>query len=279
MNIQDTQISFRAGLTSRMRSDIKSCDIEKISRYFQEHNIKTDFRGNKTIAWCSLKSFEIIKKFNQMFGLNLGSPNGIFVEDFKALRCENEQALGFLNFAPTKLYTQNDKIIDGKTIFFNEYKDYNYSQGNHIWEKIDEIADNNFESRISTGNFFLETILHEFSHAMHEANLLQKLTPFKMLKQLENALNPKNIEKFREDKAILFKDICHYAMQNPLEAVACDISKRTIAAIDKETLQPKINFIEKSPYDNHSFIKQMLNFFDKDETSRHLGKYWSGNFN
>ena len=279
MNIQDTQITFRAGLTSRMRSDIKSCDTAKISRYFQEHNIKTDFRGNKTIAWCSLKSFEIIKRFNQMFCLNLGLPNGIFVEDFKALRCKNEQALGFLNFAPTKLYIENDKIIDGKTIFFNEYKDYNYSRGNQIWESIDEIADNNYESGFSTTDFFLETFLHEFVHAVHEDNLLQKLGPNKTLKQLRKAFNSKNIEKFREDKAILFKDICHYAMQNPLEAIACDISKRTISAIDKETLQPKINFIEKSPYDNRSFIKQILNFLDKDEASRLLGKYWRGNFN
>ena len=69
---------------------------------------------------------------NEKYGLNLGIPKGIFVEDFKKLKIAEKEAAGFLNFAPAKLYLGNDKITPEKTIFFNEFEGFNYSGGKRV---------------------------------------------------------------------------------------------------------------------------------------------------
>ena len=84
MEIQNQYINpnFRAGLTSAMRSEIRSVDVAKVSEALQKQGIQSDFKGNKMLAWCSLKSVEIINEINKRFGVKLGLPKGIFVEDF-----------------------------------------------------------------------------------------------------------------------------------------------------------------------------------------------------
>ena len=66
MKIQNQYINpnFRAGLTSAMRSEIRSVDAAKVSEALQKQGIQSDFKGNKMLAWCSLKSVEIINEIN-----------------------------------------------------------------------------------------------------------------------------------------------------------------------------------------------------------------------
>lgn len=261
-------LNFKAGLTSQMKKDIASCDPKKISYYLDRHSIQSDFKNDKTAAWCVLKCYELLKNFNKQFNLNLGFPKGIFVEDFNKLNIIKQGTLGFTNFAPTKLYLNNDSITQEKTIFFDQLN----------WEKIDEISDENFKFGITTTDFFLETFLHEFTHVIHEDNLLNKKSGSNVIAFLQKMLNSQFIETFQIKYESILKSICNYASENPLETVACDISKRILNSIDKNTLKLQNNFMHSSPYQNFSIIKKICMLYDKkQEDSSLLNKIWMGN--
>lgn len=272
MKIQNSNINFQAGLTRNMRQEIEHTDITKVTNYFCKNNIETDFKNNKTIAWSSLKVFDIIKKLNSQFNLKLGLPQQILVEDFNILKLPQKFAFGIMNFAPTKLYTNQDTIVPEKAIVFNEFKDYNYSSGNKIWDKIDEIADFGYEHQMSSTDFFLETIFHEFAHAIHEENLINTLGGNKLLGLLEKTFVPDFINKFQQKYKNQFDNICKYANSNWIETVACDLSKRAMAGLDKEKLIPKSDFIQDSPYRKIKF----LNILKTSKQDKKLHKFWNG---
>ena len=261
-------LNFKAGLTSQMKKDIATCDPNKISYYLNRHSIQSDFKNDKTVAWCVLKCYELLKNFNKQFNLNLGFPKGIFVEDFNKLNIIEQGTLGFTNFAPTKLYLKNDSITQEKTIFFDMLN----------WEKIDEISDENFKFKITTTDFFLETFLHEFTHVIHEDNLLNKKNGSNVIAFLQKMLNPQFIKTFRIKYESILKSMCNYASENPLETVACDLSKRILNSTDKNTLKPQSDFMHSSPYQNFSIIKRFCMLYDKKhEDSSLLNKIWIGN--
>ena len=276
MKVEHTTLNFKAGLTSKMRQEIASTDVVKISREFFNHGIETDFKNNKVIAWCSLQCLKLIKFMNEKYGLNLGIPKGIFVEDFNKLKIAEKEATGFLNFAPAKLYLGDDKIIPEKTIFFNEFEGFNYSGGNEFWNRIDRMSDENFDRRFSSTDFFLEPVLHEFLHAVHEDNLIRKLGGKRVVKILESALSPLHLEVFRAKYDRLLEPICTYASTTPFEAVACDFSKRTIENLDKTTLLPQSNFIRKSPYKKQNFLEYHLIYKPESKLTQTLRRFWNG---
>lgn len=254
-------VNFKAGLTSQIRKEIAASDVQKISSYISQQGVKNDFKNNKIVAWCSLKSLEIMKK------LKLGLPKGIFVEDFFYLNVSDKKAPGLLNFAPAKLYLDKDTIVPEKTIFFNEYEELNHTKGNLFWDNINEISDQTFENNLSTTDFFLEMFLHEFSHVAHETNLIEKLGGTKLVKLLQN------LSHFQIQNSDLVAKICQYAVSNPLEAVACDLSKRIIISLDRESLIPKDNCIRNSPYRKLSLFHRQESRLDKM-----LRAYWNGKF-
>ncbi len=276
MKVQNTNINFQAGLTQKMQKEIASSDIKRIAQEFAKNGIQTDFKENKVIAWCSLKCLEIIKYLNENYHLNLGLPNGIFVEDFQNLNIQDKSSIGFLNFAPVKLHKKDSKITPEKTIFFNEFKDFNHSDGNEYWERIDCMADENFDRHFSSTDFFLEPILHEFLHAVHEQNLIQKLGGKKLVKLLEETLTPPKLEIFRAKYQNMLEKICVYASENPFEAVACDFSKRTIENIDKNVLLPCIDFVSQSPYKKQSLFKRFLIRKPDSKITETLHHFWNG---
>lgn len=272
MKIQNSNINFQAGLTKNMRQEIEHTDTKKVSDYFFKNNIETDFKNNKTLAWASLKVFDIIKKLNTQFNLNLGIPKQILVEDFNILRLPQKHAFGIMNFAPTKLYTNKDIIIPEKTVVFNEFKDYNHSSGNKIWDKIDEIGDFGYEHKISSTDFFLETIFHEFAHAIHEENLINTLGGNKLTDLLEKTFDPNFISRFQKKYKNHFNNICKYANSNWLETIACDLSKRTMTNINKDNLTPTFDFIKNSPYRKINFLQALKT----ERQDKELHKFWNG---
>jgi len=258
-------INFKAGLTSQMRNEIRASDVNKISRYLSNNGIVNDFKENKIIAWCSLKCFEIIKK------LKLGFPKGIFVEDFNLLNVSNKNSAGLMNNAPTKLYLNQDVIIPEKTIFFNEFRVLNHKNGNEFWDNIDQFSDELHDSNISVTDFFLETFLHEFAHAAHEENLINKLNGSLLINILQKCLSKENIHIFQTKYKDIFSNICEYASINPIEAVACDLSRRIIEATDKNALKPRNNGFKSGPYRSPSLF-----YRPKDILTRKLHNYWNG---
>lgn len=276
MKVEHVALNFKAGLTSKIQQEIARTDVIKISQEFFNHGIETDFKNNKVIAWCSLQCLKLIKFMNETYRLNLGLPNGIFVEDFNKLNVAEKEATGFLNFAPTKLYLGADKITPEKTIFFNEFEEFNYSGGNEFWNRIDRMSDENFDHRFASTDFFLEPILHEFLHSVHEDNLIQKLGGKRVLEILKSALTPLHIKTFIAKYDRLLEPICTYASTNPFEAIACDFSKRTIENLDKTTLLPQSNFILKSPYKKQNFLESLFIHKSESELTQTLHRFWNG---
>ena len=256
---------FRAGLTKQMQSEILSCNVKDIESYFIKNNICADFKENKFVAWCSLKCLELIKEFNKKYNINLGLPNGIFVEDFRKLKNVNESSAGLANFAPTHIYLDKDVVVPEKTIFYNTY--------NIDWSKIDFTSDVFYEKGITTTDFFLENVFHEFMHVVHESNLMNKLSGKDLVKQLFLISQKQYLDNFHMKYADFFSTICRYAGANPMETVACDLSKRGVNSINKETLTAKQNPFKNSPYEKRLFFTNKGT--KKDVTLR---KFWNGKF-
>ena len=272
-------LNFHAGLTKQIQKEIATCNTKKISAEFSKFNIPTDFRNNKTVAWCSLKCFEIIQNLNKQFNLNLALPTGIFVEDFKKLNILSQDASGSCSIFPTKLYKDSEIIIPEKTIFFNENPDDPNYKGSLYWENIDLCSDISKNSHLAPTDFFLNTFLHEFSHVIHIGHLIKSMGRENFLKVFNKINNPAAISQFKNKYWLLmFENLCTYASSHPMEAVACDFSKRIAEHLNKDTFLIKDDFIKNSPYRKYSVIDTILSPLKYSEYNHTIRQFWNGNF-
>lgn len=279
MEIQATNIGFGAGLTSAMKREINSTDVKKVSNELLKLSIDSDFKENKLIAWSSLKCVEIINEFNKKYNLKLGLPKGIFVEDFNKLKTPQKDAIGFCNLAPARFHLGKDTLTQGKTIFFNEFENFNSQNGNEFWNQIDEIADCNYETKYSPTDFFLEKFLHEFMHVIHENNMLNQMSGKNFIKKLQTVFDTQYLNSFQKKYKNLLSDlICRYASESPIEAVACDLSRKMIENLDKNTLSVNNNFFYKEPYRKSSFIERNIIFTPQKKIDTILKEFWNGGF-
>ena len=276
MKIQtsNSKINFNAGLTSKMKSEIAHCDIPKISNVFTKAGIVTDFKKNKTIAWCSLKTLEIIQELNKKFRLKLALPKGIIVEDFNNLKTSTKNSLGFCNSEPSELYFGNT-IVPENVIFFNSFEKYQKDGINPLWDNLDSMSDFYYRDNVSATDFFLETFLHEFVHVMHQNNIVKKRGNERFLRAIPRIISEQYWINFKKKYHAGLSQICNYATTNPMEAVACDFSKRIIDSLDRNTLKPKYNFFKESPYSK----RNLFNIFkDEPELNTALRNFWNGKF-
>lgn len=274
-NFSSNKTTFRAGLTNQIKNEINSCDVRKISHELRNVNIESDFKGNKVVAWCVFQCTKLITEINNKYGLNLALPKGIFVEDFSKLNVNNQDAFGFMNFAPTFLHSDKKIITPEKTIFFNEFKDMNYKGGNKIWEQADEIADMNFEKRSATTDFFLEIFLHEFAHVIHEGNMQTKIHNGSDLINIIISMLKSQNPAFQKLRPEISEKICQYATTNQLEMTACDLTKRILDNASRETLQPIGNFTRNSPYKVKNIFREIFTLNNK--FNELLQNTWNGN--
>lgn len=273
-NFNSNKTTFKAGLTNQIKNEINSCDVRKISHELRNVNIESDFKGNKVVAWCVFRCTKLITEINNKYGLNLALPKGIFVEDFSKLNVNNQDAFGFMNFAPTFLHSDKKIITPEKTIFFNEFKDMNYKGGNKIWEQADEIADMNFENKGATTDFFLEIFLHEFAHVIHEGNMQTKIhNGLDLVNIIISMLKSQN-PAFQKLRPEISEKICQYATTNQLEMTACDLTKRILDNASRETLQPIGNFTRNSPYKVKNIFKEIFTLNNK--FNELLQNTWNG---
>ena len=273
-NFSSNKTTFRAGLTNQIKNEINSCDVRKISHELRNVNIESDFKGNKVVAWCVFRCTKLITEINNKHGLNLALPKGIFVEDFSKLNVNNQDAFGFMNFAPTFLHSDKKIITPEKTIFFNEFKDMNYKSGNKIWEQSDEIADMNFENKGATTDFFLEIFLHEFAHVIHEGNMQTKIHNGSNLVNIIISMLKSQNPAFQKLRPEISEKICQYATTNQLEMTACDLTKRILDNASRETLQPIGNFTRNSPYKVKNIFKEIFTLNNK--FNELLQNTWNG---
>lgn len=269
MKVENVNINFRAGLTRSMMQEIGRTDIRQVSAELSKKGIDTDFKQNSVVCWASKKCVEFIEELNQRFGLKLGLPNGIFVEDFKNLDIVRQNSAGMCNFAPVELYRNKSEIVPGKTIFFNSFGNCDF------WQNINKISDENYQLGVSTTNFFLETFLHEFAHVIHADNLIKTLGGKKYVKVIMDSIQEYNLDTYRTKYQQILQTMCRYAKDNPMEAISCDLSSRMIAGIDKNSLKPTDNFMKNSPYEKIYFWDYLFNFDKKDKM---FSRFWRGNF-
>lgn len=236
---QNKKVNFEAGLTPKMMQEIQHADVLDISKKLEAKSIPNDFNGNNGIAWYCNKTVEIFKQFNEHFGINLSFPRGIFAIDFKYLKTDTPHAYGLCNLTPTTLIKGSNEIIPSRVVFFNT---------EHNWNAVDSISNARYAKRQSGTDFFLDIFFHEFSHVLHEDWLLELFDGETLLKMLELIKEPKQILAYQKKYGTQVSRICHYALTDPLEAVACDLSKRMAKSIDKETLVPIRNPLASVPY-------------------------------
>ena len=217
----NNNIKFEAGLTKQIMSEINQCSIPAIENSFAAKNITTNFDNNKIVAWCAAKCMEIIETLNKKYRLNLGLPNAIFINNNLL---SNQADMGMCLALPY-LAKNTNKIYPETTIFFNSESK---------WENLDDIADEQYINNYNSTDLFINIILHEFIHAAHFKNLLAKLGTNKYSTKIINACNmqnncvPYNISK----------QLGKYSSFNPLETIACDITKRICDTLDKTSLLP-----------------------------------------
>lgn len=239
-------LSYTGGLNKQMVSEIKRTNISSIENRLNTQGINADFAGNKFIAWSSLKVTELVNNLNKKFHLNIELPRNIFVKNLTELHTDDTAvSYGITNFLPCRLYKNNNDIMPAMTVIFNK---------EFPWHMVDEISDYEYHTKNTTSNFFLESFIHEFSHIAHEGNLLNKFGVDDTVKKLVALNNPNNNNRYKLIYGSLAKEnICNYAQECLFDLTACDMSKRIIDKLDKNTITPFDNPFKNSPYEKIKF--------------------------
>ena len=280
----NSPLNFKAGLTSQMKKEIKECKPTKISEYLNsKYMIFSDFKGNKTLAWCSLKCMEIIEQLNKKFCLRNPFPLYIGTGNFNIktpFSQNNVLGISLFDTMNIPIDGKKDSLFGSNSVLFNSL-DAQKSNQKFNWDNIDEEADKLKKKKQIGTNFFLDIFMHEFSHIMHYHNRknvlnIEEQSDFK--KQQKNITNHA-IFLFKHKKSII-ENICKYAATNQYELIACDLSKRICENLDKNNLIPNLNFIDKSPYQKIKKFNSISKNSNIKATSldKAINKYWNGNF-
>lgn len=281
---QKQNINFGAGLTPKMVQEIKNADVIEISKDLSKKGVDTDFKGNKIIAWCCQKTVNIFEQFNSRFKMNLSLPKGIYVEDFEDLNIKDQNNIGFCNMAPTYLKKNSTEITPAKTLFFNSFQSFIKQvpvkdRWQYDWRYLNKRADKNYAEKFSSTDIFLEPFFHEFTHVIHETNMIKTNGPDATIKSLIEANTLDYIRAYKGKYGNKISQICGYAEESPSEAIACDISKIIADSID-ENLRPVKNPFKDSPYEKlPSWQRNIPNCSDKEQPLNEiLRNFWNGKF-
>ncbi len=286
---QKQKTTFGAGLTPKMMHEIQQADILEISEKFSKKGVPVDFKENKVVAWCCYKVAEISGELKQHFGINFPLPKGIFLEDFSKLNIDSPNIPGFCNLQPTELHVGSKEITPSRVIFFNNFAkakqdcspQYSWL---YDWNNINSIADINHVTGKSATNLFLDIFLHEFSHVFHEERLLDKLGGKVLAEKIETTTEDMGkIAEYRRKYGLKVSKICDYALTNPLDAVACDMSRVISNNLDKNTLMPVRNPFKDTPYEKLYFWSskrlRISEYSDQDKPlTEILRNFWNGKF-
>jgi len=251
-------ISFQAGLTSKIAQEIEAADVVQISKKLAQKGVSTDFGDNKVLAYCCKKMSNIIDFLNQEHKLKLASPKGIYAIDFEKLNVDDKKMHSFCNLQPFQLHKASGEITPSRVLFFNtlESAKKQAPEGyNRLfdWNNINEIADAEFAIGFAPTDSFLDIFSHEFSHVIHEDHLLNRLGGKKLVKILEMLNDTEWLKWYERKYGADVSEICSYARKNPLEAVACDMTKKIVTSLDSESLLPTKNPFKNSAYQGHLF--------------------------
>ena len=121
--------------------------------------------------------------------------------------------------------------------------------------------------------------MHEFSHVSHEDRLLNQFGGKKLAKLLESLSEDEQLQKYRNVYGNSVRQICNYAENSPLDALACDIPRVIVNVLDKETLMPTRNPFIGTPYEKLHFWQRAPKYSGKDKfLNEILRNFWNGKF-
>jgi len=286
---QKQNITFEAGLTPKMIQEIQQAEVLKISKKLAQKGIPTDFKDNKVIAWCSEKTIEILEQLNKKYKLKLALPKGVYLEDFANLNVDDSAATGFCNSTRTVIRKISNEETPPKTIFFNTFESIKntLSEKNkylYSWDSndLDKAADTNYATKFMPTDHFLNPFLHELmTHVLHIENLQKKIGGKAIVEKIESFKDIEQIKKINDKYESKLSQICRYALTNPMEAVACDMTKVIADSLDKETLMPTRNPFVRTPYERLSFWQRadIPNYPNEERPLKEiLRNFWNGNF-
>ena len=248
INIKNVyHVKFNGGLNKAIRSDILATDCSKIQNLLKkEKDINADFANNKLIAWATYKITKLIDELKNNTKIPIEFPTNIITANLNDYNIDNNGLIyGFTNFLPCRFNNKNNDIVPGMSIIFN--KDF-------PWEKIDEISDYDYSKGHTTTNHFLESFIHEFAHIIHEGNLLNKQSAEKVQKDLNLLTDNTTIQNYKKEYGEeIVQNLCGYAVETPLDLVACDMSYRFIENLEENEISLKGNPFNQSPYSRTLF--------------------------
>lgn len=283
---QKQNIAFEAGLTPKMMQEIQRADVLAISHRLAKKGILTDFKGNKVIAWCSDKMVEIFEQLNKKFGMHLALPEGIYVEDFDKLDIPKKSLVGFCTLVPSVLRKNSNDEIPAKTLFFNTFETVVQDTSSNAkwiydWGNIDQIADKNYLIGHSSTDHFLSTFLQEASHNAHLVRASKKIGGNPLAEKIKLFDDEQIAKEYQQKYGKKLALISKYALKNPFEAVASDMSKIIADSLDKTTLMPIRNPFIGTSYENLSFWQRVNipNYSDEERPLNEiLRHFWDGKF-
>lgn len=283
MKIQNNtySLNFSAGMTSKIKNEISSCDIMEISREFKKHNIATDFKDNKVVAWCSYKTYQLYQDLVKKLNLNLSMPNQILVEDFDNLIYEgkNKNSAAVFIAEPIQIYKNSDKTCIGKTIIFNAFQDRERYGYNSYWDNLDKHANKNYSQKFVPTDFFMDDFIHEFAHNLHHENMKKGKTSEEYINLINNSFSDKNRNVFENQyKQLIKSKLGSYASNSFIEAIGCDLTQRIVQNIDGDNLVLKNSICKNNPYKEMSSFSERMFMKFANKYDKMIRRFWNGEY-
>lgn len=283
---QKGNLTFGKGLTPEMVQEIQASDVLEISNKLAQKGIPADFGGDKFMAWCCSKTIGIFEYLNKL-GQGLFLPMGIYGRDFEgSLVIKRKSLAGFCNLSPSRLEKGSSKEFPAGALFFNTFATANKTAAPdrkwiYDWGNVNTIADMNYLVGHSSTDHFLSTFIQELAHNAHLARVSKKIGGKKLAEEIRLFEDKHWIEEYRGKYGKKLSRICNHALENPLEAVACDMTRVITDVLDKDTLMPTRDPFVGTPYEKLSFW-QRVSIPDYSDAERPLPeilrRFWNGKF-
>jgi hypothetical protein len=265
--------------------EIQTADVLEISKRLKDKGIPSYFEDNKFAAWCFDKTttiFEQLKRFQSKLAL----PTGIQAKDFWDLNIKGKYLAAFCNLTPTRLEKNSRNETPAGIIFFNTFKTERRmatpsTKWIYNWDNVDQIADANYFIGHSSTDHFLSTFIQEFSHNAHINRASEKIGGDALVDKIRLFNDEKRMQEYRQKYGGKLSQICNHALENPLEAVACDMTRVITDVLDTDTLMPTRDPFIGTPYENLSFLQKVdiTDYTDEQRPLKEiLRRFWNGKF-
>lgn len=258
-------LSFAAGLTNKIRTDISRINVLKTEQDFADLNVICNFKNNKSIAAMSVYASNLLLEAAEKFRLpfQILPPNIRAFDLSELIEPVEENCTGFC-------LTESDNIIKKLPAFETASVFYRNNPDNIDF--YDNIAENSHKFGFSASGHFLSKILHELFHSIH-INLIYNefgyegncpLTKEIFNKGIKHPCGLKKVHEMntafnKENTELIKKSVGNYAAQSKMELFSEVLTKITTDCIDDEMS------LTSNPIEKLGNYPEPINMFIKNE--------------